>query len=79
MDIDIDYAVENLRYVPGSGKLYWKKPGKGRRAGVAVGAMGGSGYLVMANPAGGQCAVHRVCFALLHGYYPEMVDHINGG
>lgn len=80
MDISIEYLKEHMSYVPSNGRLYWRKPGKGRRAGVAIGTRTPNGYLVMSNPEDNTTVVpvHRVCFAIVHGYYPEVVDHING-
>jgi len=59
------------------GRLYWKESGPGRRADLLAESMSKRGYYVVR--AGGKLHyVHRVIFAIIHGYLPVQVDHING-
>lgn len=61
------------------GVLYWKEDRssqkcKGKKAGCES-----AGYLKLrVRELGGSVAVHRVIFAMHHGYFPKEVDHING-
>ena len=61
------------------GVLRWKQDRgsqkcKGRPAGCHV-----NGYLKLrVRELGGSMFVHRVVFAIHHGYFPDEVDHING-
>ena len=67
---------ENLTYNPDSGKLYWRKPGKGRKAGVPVGTKN-HGYLTVLWNQSVTLKIHRIAFWMHNGYLPELVDHAN--
>ena len=55
--------------------LVW---GTGRRAGMpALATRDAAGYLV-GKVLGKTLKAHRVVFYLVHGYWPDQVDHING-
>lgn len=58
--------------------LWWRDP-RGRRSSdsPAGGIDTSNGYRVV-NFMGGKRYVHRIIFALRHGYMPYEVDHING-
>lgn len=59
------------------GKLFWKVTRGAIKSGWEAGTDHGSGYkVVMLN--GKSHRVHRIIFAMHHGYLPEEVDHING-
>lgn len=66
---------------PERGVLTWKPRGlKGwdrRYSGRTVGSPDSRGYCGF-NLAGNHLRVHRVIWAMTHGYWPHMVDHING-
>lgn len=87
-------SVEELRelfsYDPETGLLTWKRrygdePGvaifNGTYAGKVAGSPHSKGYLQVGFMIDGErhkALVHRVCFAIHHGYYPDLVDHKNG-
>lgn len=60
--------------------LVWKKIPKNGRSEVgkpALTSTDGPGYFY-GRILGQRVAAHRAVFALMHGYLPEQVDHING-
>lgn len=70
---------QSLDYDEASGELYWKAnhptPGKPRRL---AGGMTGNGYRRL-GLAGRHLLVHRVVWAHVRGYFPDLdIDHING-
>lgn len=72
--------VENLNNVFSyeNGKLFWKiKSGKGY-IGKEAGSDDGKGKYLRVMLNGIRTAVHRVVFAMHHGYMPDFVDHIDG-
>lgn len=84
-----EYLRLRFRYEPHTGKLFWRTAGpehfKLRRvhlawntrfAGKEVGALLDNGYLYV-NLNKKVMLVHRVIWAIVHGYWPENVDHIN--
>lgn len=89
MKLTPEYLRERLRYDAETGKLFWREAGpehfKLRRthlawntrfAGKEVGALLANGYLYV-NLKKQVMLVHRVIWAMVYGYWPEQVDHIN--
>jgi hypothetical protein len=76
-DLDLDFVRSNMRYESTKGVLYWRVPGKGRQANKPLGTQIAKGYRVIRVDGAYYC-IHRIIFALHHGFYPEVVDHING-
>ncbi len=89
MEITIDYLRLRFRYEPATGKLIWREAApehfklhrafltwNKRFAGKEVGAKLSNGYLYV-NLKKKVMLVHRIIFAMVHGYWPEQVDHIN--
>lgn len=87
--MDIGYLRLRLRYEPETGKLFWREAApehfklprlhlawNKRFAGKEVGAKLNNGYLYV-NLKKCVMLVHRVIFAMVYGYWPEQVDHIN--
>lgn len=59
------------------GDLFWRSSGTGRFLDRPAGRMTMRGYRQVM--IGGQLYLaHRVVFAIIHGYWPNFVDHING-
>lgn len=56
------------------GELYWVA---GQRAGKVAGYSRADGYKVITF-LGKKYLYHRVLFAMVHGYWPKQVDHIDG-
>lgn len=74
--VDTDYLKKVLeeRYYYENGKLFWKKPFKNLSG--EVGYSTNTGYRrVKIKNIGYQ--VHRLIFFIHHGYFPDVVDHIN--
>lgn len=59
------------------GKLVWKKDTY-RKHTVGKEAGSSNGRYLQVKLLGKKYMVHRVVFALHHGYMPEFIDHING-
>jgi hypothetical protein len=58
------------------GQLVWKKCRNTTVIGKPAGAVGGRGYVnVKLN--GKTYTAHRLVYLMLHGYAPEMIDHID--
>ena len=89
MRLSVDYLRIRFRYEQKTGKLFWREAApehfKLRRthlawntrfAGKEVGARLKNGYLYV-NLKKRVMLVHRVIFAMVRGYWPEQVDHIN--
>lgn len=87
----VDQIRKAVRYDKRSGKLYWRKRAPnsfdrprhtnawntvyaGKPAFASVSAVG---YLVGAYNYR-QLKAHRVAWAIIHGYWPSTIDHING-
>lgn len=80
---------EIFLYDPVTGKLTWKVRTSGSRgdaifnashAGKEAGAPHQGGYLQVGFRLDGiahKALVHRICFAMAHGYWPDDVDHEN--
>jgi len=49
-----------------------------RYAGTQAGSKAPNGYVYFSLPGGCKLLAHRVAFALSHGEWPEVCDHING-
>ncbi|UYE95795.1 hypothetical protein HAAEEKHM_00075 [Sinorhizobium phage AP-16-3] len=84
-----EYLRLRLRYDPETGKLFWREAPASefklprihlawnkRFAGKEVGSLLNTGYLYI-NLKKQVMLVHRVIFAMVHGYWPDQVDHIN--
>jgi len=69
-DIPVEKLHELFEYR--DGELFWK-----RESSKALGSLSGRGYLSVTWK-GISCRVHRVIFAMHHGFYPKQVDHIDG-
>lgn len=72
-----------LRYDAESGKLFWL-PRKGEKSfntryaeREAITADSGNGYFV-GSILGKKVYAHRVIFAMCNGYWPSIIDHIDG-
>ncbi|MBO9194360.1 HNH endonuclease [Rhizobium sp. 16-449-1b] len=87
--LDIEYLRVRLRYEPDTGELFWREAApehfKLRRvhlawnrrfAGRNAGTELNNGYLYI-NLQKRVMLVHRVIFAMVYGYWPKQVDHIN--
>jgi hypothetical protein len=60
------------------GALFWKVDRKSNKLkGKPVGAINGKGYFET-KLNGKSFKVHRIIYAMHHGYLPEVVDHIDG-
>lgn len=73
----IDLALLKERYEYRDGRLFHKQKRGNRAAGAEVGSKSAQGYLITKID-GAPLKVHRIIFAMHHGYFPETVDHING-
>lgn len=60
-----------------TGLLRWKESRGGTFAGSVAGNLGQIGY-VRVRINGRAIGAHRIVFAMVHGYMPPMIDHING-
>lgn len=75
-----------LRYEPETGRLYWKhRPAALRKAGSTAPKEGAEGFqcatvhgYLQGGLLGGVVVAHRVIWAIVHGYWPKQIDHING-
>lgn len=79
---------EILHYNPETGDLVWKRREPKTRgdnvfnakyAGkIAFAYIGSEGYRYGCINGHGRLAAHRVIWAIVHGVFPEFIDHING-
>ena len=61
-----------------NGCLYWKKPLSNRiKAGQKAGTSDGKGY-EQTYFMGKLHKTHRLIFAMHYGYFPKIIDHVNG-
>lgn len=80
MSITLERLVELFELDAETGVLIWKaKSHKNSpvKAGDVAGCPDDQGYLSV-RVDGSPLKVHRVVFAMAHGYFPEQVDHVNG-
>ena len=76
--MDINTVTELFTYDSDTGHLYWRAPGRGRVKTRPAGTKLSTGYLGVVVGAKRYLA-HRLCWALLHGRWPnDQIDHING-
>lgn len=72
-----DLALEYFEY--SNGALYWKKkPGRGTAVGSRAGTVCKSNNRRSIRLFGIRDLEYRVIFLMHYGYFPEMVDHIDG-
>ena len=70
----------SITYDPSTGELTWsvKRPRSSSKPGDKIGSLNSWGYLRF-SVAGREYMVHRVCWFLHYGRWPELqIDHING-
>lgn len=72
----IDQLAQGLRYEPDTGLLFWKEDRGPVKAGTRAGCLKARGY-IRVKFHGRLIAAHRIAFALTHGRWPSIVDHIN--
>jgi len=61
------------------GVLYWKEDrGSQKCKGKPAGCPANDYLKLRVRELGGSMFVHRVVFAMHHGYFPQEVDHVNG-
>jgi hypothetical protein len=84
--VDPSELKQLFRYDAETGKLYWlERPvtshyvttWNARFAGQEAFSVSGQGYKE-GKIHGSRYSAHRVIWAMVHGYWPEMIDHING-
>jgi len=66
---------EATDYVDGA--LVWKESYRSRKKGRHIGTPHNKGYRA-ANFNGRRCLLHTLVFAYHYGYFPKMLDHIDG-
>jgi hypothetical protein len=69
-------VIDDIRYDPDTGFMWWKKTGKGRKVDTPIGTVGSQGYRNV-TLAGKQYKAHHVVWFIHHGFWPEELDHIN--
>ena len=74
---DLDVLRNELNYNPDTGKIYSLRSRGNIKAGKELGTFNGAGYKTL-NLYGKTYYFHRVAFAMCNGFWPEMVDHLNG-
>lgn len=76
--MNIDQLRELFDLDEETGVLRWRvSPARNVKAGSIAGGNKGSGYLAVKVDRK-KLQVHRIVFAMVNGYLPEFVDHING-
>lgn len=73
-------TIDNLHdyFYYDDGRLYWKQSRNNVKVGDEVGSLQLRDGYRTTKMNGKRIGVHRIVFALFHGYFPEYVDHING-
>jgi len=74
--MDIEILKSELQYELETGNIYSIKSRGNVKAGKMLGAQRGQYKTIDLH--GKTMLFHRVAFAIHYGYWPEMVDHING-
>lgn len=83
-DITPELCRQLLDYNPETGKMFWKmRSGEAnqswnlRFAGAEAFTSTSIGYR-QTTILGVVCRAHRIAYAIYHGYFPDVIDHING-
>lgn len=74
---DLEVLRNELSYSPDTGKIYSLRSRGNIKAGKELGTSKGDGYKTL-DLCGRTFLFHRAAFAMHNGFWPEMVDHING-
>lgn len=77
MSVSIDRLRDLFDVDAEAGVIRWRASGIRAKAGAIAGGLSGRGYCYVGVD-GLKLKVHRIVFALVHGYWPVCVDHING-
>lgn len=75
--IDIEILRQNFVYDAENGKIYSLRSRGNIKSGQELGTSNSVGYKTI-NLFNQAFYFHRVAFAMHNGFWPEMVDHING-
>jgi len=75
--LDIKILRDAVIYDADSGEIYSRHSRGNIKAGKRLGTNAGEGYKTI-HIHGVTLYFHRAAFAIHNGYWPEMVDHING-
>lgn len=76
MTTETDEITAEINYDAETGLFTWNKRKQGRRKKIA-GSISANGYMkVMIN--GREYLGHRLAWFLIHGEWPDQIDHING-
>ena len=75
--LDVKILHDCLVYDPATGEIYSRRSRGNIKAGKKIGTTTSGGYKTI-DLNGVTMYFHRVAFAMHNGYWPEMVDHING-
>jgi hypothetical protein len=75
--IDIALLHQHLIYEHNSGRIINRTQRGNIPVGKVLGTSTGGGYMTL-NVCGVTMYCHRVAFAMHNGFWPEMVDHIDG-
>lgn len=76
----IDAILDRFSYNPRNGKVYarYKYSNNSPEPNEEVGSLNGKGYLQV-QVLGTKMELHRVCWVLMHGSFPDgVIDHIDG-
>ena len=75
--IDINLLNQHIAYDANTGEIFSKQSRGNIKAGKKLGTKSNDGYMTV-HVCGTTMYFHRVAFAFHNGYWPEMVDHVNG-
>jgi hypothetical protein len=75
--IIIDRARHLLAYDASTGAVTWRVARGNKAAGTAAGNINADGYMAVGID-GKSYLLHRVVWAMEHGQFPSVIDHING-